>query len=264
MGRPPTPAEYTDLFVFQLVPYASVYLGAEGMMGGEAENRVRGFWLALGRTPPTESDHLATLLGLYVHLSELEEDEVDPTRREALLRARTALLFEHLMSWQPAYLEKAIEIGPGPFRDWGRLLKSTLVAEAASLGAPDRLPLHLREASGLPSTEPASMDELVSAILAPVRCGIILTRTDLERAGRELGLGVRAGGRRFVLGSLLEQDATAIMEWLAADAERWVGLHRSYGDSLGPIATFWADRAGQMASFAARLSRTARTMATDA
>jgi hypothetical protein len=167
------------------------------------------------------------------------------------------------MSWQPAFLEKAIEIGPSPFRDWGRLLKSALVAEAASLSPPDVLPLHLREAPGLPNKETASLDELVSAILAPVRCGMVLTRSDLQRAGRELGLGVRAGGRRFVLGALLEQDATAIMDWLGAEAERWTGLYHSYADSLGSIATFWANRASQTASFAAQLSRTARTIAID-
>src|SRR3712207_4790889 len=40
--------EYTELFVFQLYPYASVYLGREGMLGGEARDRVGGFWRALG------------------------------------------------------------------------------------------------------------------------------------------------------------------------------------------------------------------------
>ena len=36
LGVLPTAEEYTELFIFQLCPYASVYLGAEGMIGGEA------------------------------------------------------------------------------------------------------------------------------------------------------------------------------------------------------------------------------------
>ena len=32
-GRP-DPVEFTELFVLQLYPYASVYLGPEGMLGG--------------------------------------------------------------------------------------------------------------------------------------------------------------------------------------------------------------------------------------
>ncbi|HEX8421973.1 MAG TPA: hypothetical protein VF634_01095, partial [Pyrinomonadaceae bacterium] len=35
LGALPEASEYTEVFVFQLYPYASVYLGAEGMLGGE-------------------------------------------------------------------------------------------------------------------------------------------------------------------------------------------------------------------------------------
>ena len=39
----PSSAEYSDLFLFQLYPYASVYLGPEGMIGGTARDRIAGF-----------------------------------------------------------------------------------------------------------------------------------------------------------------------------------------------------------------------------
>src|SRR6266536_3343848 len=68
-------ADHTELFGFQLVPYASVYLGAEGMLGGEAADRVAGFWRALRLTPPPEPDHLAALLGLYATIGEAERGE---------------------------------------------------------------------------------------------------------------------------------------------------------------------------------------------
>lgn len=246
LGRAPSATEYSDLFLFQLYPYASVYLGAEGMLGGEAGDRVAGFWRAMGQTVPDEPDHVASLLGLYARLGDLEASEADGERRAALRRARAALLFEHLLCWLPAYLEKAIEIGSPPYAEWGRLLRSALLEEAASLEAPELLPLHLREAPGPPegSDEPA---DLLAALLAPVRSGMILTRSDLQRAGRDLGLGVRAGERRFVLNALLEQDPVAIMKWLAVEAGSWIERHRSYSDSLGPTATFWAERAARMA-----------------
>ncbi len=34
LGVPPSADEYTELFVFELYPYASVYVGQEGMLGG--------------------------------------------------------------------------------------------------------------------------------------------------------------------------------------------------------------------------------------
>ncbi len=253
LGRAPSTAEYSDLFLFQLYPYASVYLGPEGMLGGEAADRVGGFWRAIGQAAPEEHDHLATLLGLYARLADLERAEAHRERQAALGRARAALLFEHLLSWLPAYLEKAIEIGPPPYAEWARLLRSALLHEAAHTEAVERLPLHLREAPGLPGGS-ADLEEVLAALLAPVRSGMILTRADLRRAGVELGLGVRAGDRRFVLQALVEQDHTAIMDWLAAEAGRWVRRHQALSDSLGSIATFWADRAARVREFATGLS----------
>ena len=50
----PGNAEHTEVFVLNCPPYASVYLGAEGGLGGEAADRVAGFWRAIGVPPPAE------------------------------------------------------------------------------------------------------------------------------------------------------------------------------------------------------------------
>ncbi|HAC46500.1 MAG TPA: hypothetical protein DCF65_10605, partial [Chloroflexi bacterium] len=85
----------------QLWPYASIYVGAEGKLGGEARDRVAGFWRALHLTPPAEPDHLAALLGLYATLADMEAAEQDPARRQLRRSSRQALLWEHLLSWLP-------------------------------------------------------------------------------------------------------------------------------------------------------------------
>ena len=72
LGPLPAKSEYTETFLFQLYPYASVYLGAEGMMGGVARDRIAGFWRALRQTPPAEPDHMAVMLSLYAQLMEFE------------------------------------------------------------------------------------------------------------------------------------------------------------------------------------------------
>ena len=88
LPEPPSPWEHQRVVASQRWPYASVYLGAEGMMGGEARARIAGFHRALGldrtlgldrkRTPvaaadgntdgSTEVDHLAALLDLLASL----------------------------------------------------------------------------------------------------------------------------------------------------------------------------------------------------
>lgn len=58
LGEAPAEGEYERLFLFQLYPYGSVYLGPEGHLGGDARDRIAGFWRALELEPPPEPDHL--------------------------------------------------------------------------------------------------------------------------------------------------------------------------------------------------------------
>jgi hypothetical protein len=254
LGLPaaPTAEAHTDLLGFQLYPYASVYLGSEGMLGGEARDRIAGFWRVLGETPPVEPDHLVVLLGLYARLAELALEQANPRARAALLQAKRALLWEHVLSWIPFYLDKIVEIGPEPYGSWARLLAATLRAEAASGPQPEELPLHLREAPALDGLE--DRETLTRSLLVPVRTGIVLTRTDLVRASRDLGLALRAGERRFVLGAFLDQDPRGTIRWLADEAERWVARHAARDDDSG-IAGFWSERAGRTADLLRALVR---------
>jgi hypothetical protein len=223
---PPTTADQAELFSFQLYPYASVYAGAEGMLGGEARDRVAGFWRAAGATPPAEPDHLAALLGLYAAFAEKDGER---TRH-----LRHALLWEHLLSWLPAWLARLSEVAPEPYAAWGSILQSALLAETEELGAPATLPLHLRLAP------PAQgLDSFLSA----VRSGVILTRADLARSARELGLGLRQGERRYALEALLAQDAPAVLRWLSQEAERQTEMHRTLPPAWHPVTEHWASRA---------------------
>jgi hypothetical protein len=270
LGALPEASAYTDTFVFRLYPYASVYLGAEGMLGGEARDRVAGFLAALGQAPPAEPDHLALMLGTYASLAEAEEGESDGRRREYLRAARRAFLWEHLLSWLPVYLDKLAEVAPAFYRRWGELLREALDAEAEALGTQPALPLHLREAPGLsdpralPSedarssssedTRAPSSEEFLTTLLAPARSGVILVRDDLARVAGELGVGLRAGERLYALRSLLGQDAAVVLARLADEAERWESLHLRRRGAHGPVAEWWAARASSTARLLRELS----------
>lgn len=254
LGELPEASAYTDLFVFQLYPYASVYVGAEGMLGGEARDRVAGFLAAMGHDVPAEPDHLALLLGAYAGLSEAEGAAPDGRRRESLRRARRALLWEHLLSWLPVYLDKVERVAPRFYRRWAETLRAALDAEAAGLGAQSGLPLHLREAPALADPRESAPEEFLKALLAPARSGLVLVRDDLARAARELGTGVRAGERLFALRSLAGQDAAGTLSWLAREAEDWHALHLRRRAAHGAVAEWWAARAASTAKLLRELS----------
>lgn len=231
--RVPSRVEHHEVFDVELHPYASVYLGPEGMLGGEARDRIAGFWRALGAVPPAEPDHLAALLGALATLAE------DPAPEAAA--ARRVLLWEHVLSWLPVWLDRLEALAPRSLRAWGALLGEALAAEATSSGPPPALPAALREAPGLDE------DDLLRGLLTPIRSGFIVTRHDLARAALELGLGVRLGDRALALESLLAQDAPAVLARLAGHAEASAERLRSRRAFL-PVTGWWAERAVASAS----------------
>jgi TorA maturation chaperone TorD len=243
LGELPSADEYTELFIFQLYPYASVYLGAEGMIGGEARDRVAGFWRALGQMPPAEPDHLSVMLALYARLVELETGESDARRRESWHSARKAFLWEHLVSWLPAvYLTKLTGIAPPFYSRWGTLLMRALMEEACLLGRQERLSLHLRETVGLIDPRSNTLEEFLQSLLTPARFGGILTRADLTRGTRKLGLGLRMGERKFILKTMFAQDTPGVFGWLIEEARRWMQQHRSPSGPFGEIARAWEEK----------------------
>lgn len=238
LGDLPTPGDHTDLFTFQLFPYASVYLGPEGMLGGEARDRVAGFWRALGVEVSDEVDLLPILLAAYASLCE-QGSGTAPTPSQ---RARHVFLTEHLLSWLPVYLARVVELGSPFYQGWGRLLAEALQSEATVGHDEGALSIHLRDAPPLPDPRVDGGEDWLTRLLAPVRCGMVLARDDLRRCAADLGLGCRVGERRYVLGALMGQASAGVMGWLADEAERQAVLPLR-ALATGATGDFWRHRA---------------------
>ena len=256
----PGNAEHTEVFVLNCPPYASVYLGAEGGLGGDAADRAAGFWRAIGLAPPAEPDHLAALFGLYASLGEAAGDVRAATTADALTRARHALFWEHLWSWLPSYLDAITDLGAPGLAPWARLARRALLAERG--GHPGGwLPLALRAA---PEPGPAAdgLDAMLDVLTCPVRSGFILTRRSLAAGAKAAGAGHRIGERRFTLRALLEQDPAGTVSWLADEATRWSRRYTAAppGPDGGPrspdiVRAWWARRAGHTARILAMTTR---------
>lgn len=284
LGLPevPGPAVYGKVVEFQRYPYASVYMGAEGMLGGAARDRIAGFRRALGvdragaghgsapgpdaaasgaaRTggspAPAAADHLAALLALLAALERWRAEEPDAARAALLEEARVTLLWEHVASWAGPYLATFERCG-APFHEaWASLLADALDEVAAGMALPDYLPRALRGAPALADPREEGGAAFIAALLAPVRSGVILLRDDLERLGAQTGMVCRAGERRYVLGAFFAQDPSAALGWLARHAAGWGGRIAA---GWGPprVAGWWGGRARGTAELLADLSREA-------
>ncbi|MGE0867390.1 MAG: molecular chaperone [Kofleriaceae bacterium] len=254
LGLPDAPAagEHTDVLVFQSYPYASVYLGAGGMLGGDARDRIAGFWRAIGVSPPSDPDHVSILLGALAELLDAEAREPHEIGRAKLHRMRCALHAEHIVSWMPPFLAAVQRIGAPFYVAWATALEQLLIEIGSAVEPEQQLPSHLRDAP-VPDVSPASLDDLLAQLLAPVRVGFTIVRDDLARCADELGLGLRAGERRFAMRALIGQDAVGVLGWLAAEA----GRQAAAMTSALPIAAWWRQRARRSAGWLADLATTA-------
>jgi TorA maturation chaperone TorD len=237
---PASGAEHTSVFVLELPPYASIYLGPDGALGGEGADRVAGFWRVLGIDPPAEPDHLSALLGLYASLGEGVTSARRPATMTALSRAQGTLFWEHMQSWLPAYLDAVSDLPGRGLPAWAGLLQRVITAESARHQPCPALPLALRQAP--PAAQlAAGPQEIARTLTIPVRSGMILTRHRLAAGAGQAGVGHRAGERRFTLRAMLEQDPAATLTWLAAEASRWEHRHECLGTD--EAARWWAGRA---------------------
>jgi hypothetical protein len=242
---PPSAAEHTDAFVLNCPPYAAVYLGPDGALGGEGADRAAGFWRAIGITPPAEPDHLTALLSLYASLRDAAGEARRPATASALARSAAALFHEHLWPWLPAYLDAVGDLAIPAVDGWAALTRRVLAAERAAWPTPSSLPLALRSAPGQAGPG-GRLSDLTAALTTPACSGIILTRRRLAGGAGEAHVGHRIGERRFALRAMLDQDPAATLGWLGQEAARWQRRHagRAPGDAVGG---WWSERAGRTA-----------------
>jgi hypothetical protein len=238
-------AEHADVFVFNCPPYASVYLGAEGGLGGEGADRVAGFWRAIG-LDSGDPDHLTSLLSLYASLGEAGAEARTARTAAALNQMRRALFDEHLWPWLPGYLSAVTDLGVGALAAWAELTLRAVKRERGRGGAGlGGLPLALREAPA-PAGGDGGVGELLGGLVVPVRSGLILTRRVVASGAGQVGAGHRIGERRFALRAMLESEPDRTASWLGQEAERWSRRHLriAAGD---PVQRWWADRAAATA-----------------
>lgn len=240
-----TAADHTEAFILAALPHAAIHLGPEGKLGGHGLDRIEGFWRAAGVDPPADADHLGVLLMCYAGLHDAGNDH---DRFVA-----DALFFEHIWSWAPGYLCAVADLGSDTITAWAELALAVLTEEQPRVRAFGQLPLALRTATDPLDTD-CGFDELLDAVVTPIRCGMVLTHHALSAGAAAIGVGYRRGERRFALKAMLGQDKRATLRWLSAYAQAWVVRHAERTD---PTSRWWAARAEYSAAVFTGLAESA-------
>ena len=240
-GSLPPIAEHTEIFSLQLRPYASIYLSDDGRLGGEAKDRIAGFWRVLGLEPPRECDHLAVLLAFYAGLRAREQEAPSSSARERCAHLRTSFLYEHLLSWAPPFLLKLDALGSAFYSRWAWLLAAALQADAEQSETPTTLSLHMRSTTPLPAAADLDRESLVALLTTPARSGLLLTRADLTSAARHLGLAGRIGERAFMLKAMFSQRPEDVLSWFSSFLRQELNQRRAQ-QAWGDLLSEWTTR----------------------
>lgn len=232
LPNPPSPAEHSDLLLLQVHPYASVYLSENGMKGGEVRDRTDGFWRAVGREPPAESDHLGALLGLFAALHEAGSwvGADDGARGRLTGHAALALRREFLDEWLGVFLDVVDRAGSAPFYGaWSAMMRRVWSETTVDADGPEFRAstgdANSRQTVTVRHPDEHGLSTFIQDLLTPARSGLVVTRRELEREAREAGLAFRAGPRAGMLETLLKQAPGETLAWMVRTSGEWGALH---------------------------------------
>ncbi len=239
--------DFTQLFVVQLFPYASLYLSPRGVPDARVRADIAQFFQQLGAPAPEEPDHISALLKWY---GLLQSSAFLSTNAEPL---RHAFYWSTVASWLPGYLLRARELGSEPYKAWADVTLDVLEAEAARVGPPALLPHYLATSPPLPPVSEAN--DFVHALFAPVVSGLIICRADLGRCAQATGLKVRVADRRQTLKLFLAENLSGVCAWLRAEADRQAEILSELPHVFAPVRDVWVERARQSALMVAEFEQ---------
>ena len=236
--------DYTNLFVIQLFPYASIYLSHNGLAGGDVRDRIAEYWKILGWPAPQEPDHAASLLKSYGTLHPGFRGEY--LSSDLAHQCRPVFFWDAIASWMPMYLLRVREIGADVYKSWSSVVMDVIEAEAVQLSMPPVLPVYLRTAPIPPGINNPS--EFIDALFAPVVSGVILCRYDLGRCATENRLTVRMADRRHTLKIMMSENTSGVCSWLEQEVQRQADNIAALPDMLAPVRDHWVSRARTVAT----------------
>lgn len=271
-ATPEAAARHTHVFVLNVYPFASVYLGDDGALHGERAAFTRDVLRALGLRAEERggvaADHLAVALDALAELLEREADADAPVDAARARHAQRTVLGEHLLPWIPHVLSAVERVDDGLYAAVAGTLRATLRHHAARLATfeDDASPM---PSPAAPEPEAPAPDDPLAWLAAPARCGMFLARDDLAALAAEAGLPARIGGRRFVLRELgraavSDAEAAALGDALAAFARARRCEALAWQRELRTFASLWRPLLDRLDATEARLWSAAPAGAADA
>lgn len=273
-------ADHQTLFGFNVFPFQSFFLDESGLLGGTQTEQVQRSYQRAGITPDTgrddhveSPDHIAqelTFLALLLQDESRAREAGTNPEIQKLRRWQAEFLRQHLLRWVSPFVI-AITTQPYPFyaalAEWMLRLLFSHASDLGDAGVADAV--WMRETKPdltILEAEGTGLPEIASHLLLPIHSGIYLSKQDITRLARQLGLPRGFGDRRQMLLNLMRAAVTydrlpELIESLTTLVGYWLDSytrHASTCSAAASVAEGWRARASGTAELLDQIARSAR------
>lgn len=253
-------ADYYDLFHLNVFPYASLFLDADGQLGGPASDAAQRLFRQVGYVADTareSADHIGHALGLLAFLTGAEADAWEDNRADEAARMQhrqRRFVDTSLLWWLPA-LAHAVRRHNHPFYALLGDITLDLVLDHRAVLGPSEEPaapmLPLPDPPALLDDAKTGLKDIAAYLTTPAWSGFYLTRADISRLGRAEHLPRGFGARVQMLTNLLRAAAAfdrldPLLMQLQDLVAAWQSYYRKLAErevpGLDTVTQAWLER----------------------
>jgi TorA maturation chaperone TorD len=229
-------AQHQEVFGFEVLALAGIYLDPEGLIGRAATDRAAELLRSIGLSldPTGDSpEHLGRQLQLLAVLTAAQESAENKVEKQVFDDQVHAVLDELLLPWLPA-VTVALMRTEHPFYTaladtvWGLAAGTHRAAIAAAPRPPE---FELSADDDLLERGGTGLREIADYLVIPSRCGFLLSRAGITRASRSAGVPRGFGDRRMMLEQAIfsAADREAFPAFIEAIQNELNAARRLYG-----------------------------------
>lgn len=195
-------AEYQEMFGFNILPYAGVFLAEDGKLGGGLHYELNSFYDSFGFEPehvPGVPDHISAQLEFLSFLSQLEVDAHGAPSPKLITTAihqqQSAFFHRHLLTWCFPFSSAIIGQRHPFYTEVAELTRALIVSHYSEIAAKRREEDVLADSPDIMSSSRTGIKEIASFLCRPVHCGFYLTRRDIKYLAGSLNIPSGFGDR---------------------------------------------------------------------
>ncbi|MEO1166671.1 MAG: molecular chaperone TorD family protein, partial [Chloroflexota bacterium] len=204
-------ASHYQLFIHNVFPHESIFLGDDGLLGGVITERVVAFYEQIGFQADSSdsADHISNELSALAHLCFAEHDAiVDDLVHEVqrLRQLQRRFLDEHLLRWLATFWLAVQQQEQSVYAAIVQQSFELVYRHREALGddlMAQNNPFTLRPSPDLIDDQKTSLRDIARYLLIPAYTGFYLSSDDIKRIGMRLRLPHGFGKRQQILANLL-------------------------------------------------------------